>query len=249
MWPLGFLLPVYRGARVGRLRFRLGLSLYDLLAGRRQPVGRHESFSRRGLLRECPHLQADGLRGGFRYGDCGTDDARLVLEIVAAAHEAGVTAVNHARAVELLRAAGRVAGARVRDELSGSECELRARLVINATGPWADKLLPLAAQAQRYTRLIQGAHLVMPALPGDDAMLLTADDGRVFFLIPWYGRTLLGTTEADDEEVPQQPVVREQDVDYLLRNANRALSGVHWTADDIEGSFPGLAHATQRKRA
>ncbi len=240
VWPLRFLLPVYRGARVGRLRLGLGLKIYDLLAGTGSPVARSRSLGRAALLERYDYLQEQDLRGGFVYGDCGTDDARLVLEVVAGALQAEAVAVNHARATELLRHGGKVQGARVRDQLSGAECEVQARLVVNAAGPWAAGLLPPKLGRKLHLRLIHGSHLVMPALPQEDAFLLDADDGRVFFLIPWYGRTLVGTTESDFQGDPATATVPASDVEYLLRNVRRRLPGLEWSESDVCGRYAGL---------
>ena len=239
--PLRFVIPVYRGDRVGRFRLKIGLSLYDLLAGGDQPVDRHRSLSRDELLRSSGFLRHEGLRGGFNYGDCWTDDARYTVEIICGALEAGVVAVNRAEALRLLIEEGRVLGAEARDRESGSTAEIRAALTFNAAGPWSAALLPEDREAPPLTRLTKGAHLVMPGLPVDDAFLLTArSDGRVFFLIPWYGRTLLGTTDTGYKDNPDALRLEAADVRYLLTEANRVLEGSPWSEADILGSYVGL---------
>ena len=241
IYPLRFLIPVYRGDRVGRFRFSAGLTLYDLLAGRGQPVPRHQSFRARTMTRQWSFLSGQGLKGGFSYGDCGTDDARLTLEVVDGAWQAGAAAVNHARVVDWIRDGERISGAVIQDERNGRAVELRAAVVLNTAGPWAEELAGETPRIQRFTRLIKGVHLVMPALPCQDAFLLTArSDGRIFFLIPWYGRTLLGTTESEEQLDPEDVSVEDRDVDYLLDNANRVLDGIVWGEQDIRGRFAGL---------
>ncbi len=237
--PLRFLLPVYRGARVGRFKFKLGLWLYDQLAGAQQPVGPHRGLSAEALCREEPALRADGLTGGFDYGDCWTDDARMILEIVETAQSAGAVAVNYMQAVSLLHADGRVVGAVAQDLEDGARREIRATVTVNAAGAWAERIegVSLATPLARYTK---GVHLVMPPLQGGKALLLTApQDGRVFFLIPWYGRTLLGTTDTDFEADPALAQVEEADVAYLLEAAAAYLRPA-WTRDDIVGAYCGL---------
>lgn len=246
--PLRFVLPVYRGGRVGRTRLRLGLWLYDRLAGGGQPVAGHRGHSRAALLGAYPWLAPEGLKGGFSYGDCATDDHRMALEIVAGAQAAGTATVNYARATRLLRDAERVAGAEIEDVETGRRLELRAACTVAAAGPWVGELAREGApeRAAGRLRLTKGVHLVLPALPSatgseDEAFLLTArSDGRVFFLIPWYGRTLLGTTDTDYRGDPGAVAVEEADVDYLLTAARRFFAGAAWTRDDVLGSFAGL---------
>jgi glycerol-3-phosphate dehydrogenase len=130
--PLNFLVPVWKGARVGRLQLLAGLTLYDFLATGKQPVPRYKSFSRRRLNELHPYLKQDGLRGGLRYGDCQEDDARMTLAVVAGADNAGAICANRVRAVSLIEESGAVTGANVRDEESGKSFAIAARCVVNA---------------------------------------------------------------------------------------------------------------------
>ena len=236
--PLNFLVPVWRGARVGRLQLLAGLTLYDFLATGKQPVPRYKSFSRRRLSALHPYLKPDGLRGGLRYGDCQEDDARMTLAVVAAAQETGATCANRVRAVSLIEKDGAVAGANVHDEESGESFPIAARCVVNAAGPWARDLLGAAAPA---VKLVKGIHLIFPAIPGCvDAFLLGASlDERVFFVIPWYGRTLVGTTEVQIGD-PSQAVVTPEETRYLVEAVNYRLPGLKWTEADILGSYAGV---------
>jgi len=235
--PLRFVLPIYKGARVGPTRMGLGLWLYDLLSGRDQPVARHTSLSRARVSEELPFLRRDGLRRAFTYGDCQTDDARFTLEIVDGACRAGVVAVNYAEAKEILTIRERASGAVIRDKLSGETIDVRASVVVNTAGPWAANI----GQHRPDLRLIKGAHLVMPALQTDDAVLLmTPDEQRVFFMVPWYGRTLVGTTDTDFTGSPDNVSVTEADVDYLLNAANGFLETPCWSDQDICGRFAGV---------
>ena len=241
--PLRFLLPVYRHSRVGRFRLKLGLWLYDRLAGRNQPVGKHHRFSAASLLQQEESLSSEQLLGGFSYGDCGTDDFRIILEVVDSAIQAGAVACNYVEATELLTSTGRVNGANLKDAESGEAFPLEATLVVNAAGPWVNRLPAdemKTSPAEIGVRLTKGVHLVMPALQSDNAVLLTARrDGRVFFLIPWYGRTLLGTTDTDYHGNPADVCVEPEDVGYLLSAANHYLK-TPWNHADIHGAFAGL---------
>jgi glycerol-3-phosphate dehydrogenase len=239
--PLRFLVPVYRGDRVGPLRLEAGLWLYDRLAGTGQPVAPHDSLRRGALLDRYGFLAAPDLKAGFSYGDCGTDDARFTLEIVAGALGAGAACVNRAEVVALIRENGRTAGAQVLDRETGATVEVRAAVTVNAAGPWAGRLRGLDPAASGLTRLVKGVHLVMPPLPTSEALLLTARrDGRVFFAIPWYGATVLGTTDSDFTGRPGDVAVERDDVEYLLTEAGRTLAGMGWTESDIRGRFAGV---------
>lgn len=239
--PVRFLIPMYKGARVGKTKMRLGLGLYDRLAGNDQPVKRHQSHSMEEVLADHPYLTKDGLRGGLSYGDCQEDDARMTLEVVATAMAAGAKAVNYAKAERLRTDKGRVTGATVVDEFSGESIDVTAKVVVNATGPWASGLLGDEVR-KVSTQLIKGIHLVMPQLPGKrEAMLLTAkSDGRVFFIIPWYEHTLIGTTESEHIGKPSEARVLPEEADYLLEETRHALGGVDWQREDICGCYVGV---------
>ena len=237
--PLRFVLPLFRGDRVGRLRLEAGLWLYDRLAGGGQPVPPHRAFSRRQMLDEFGFLAGEGLKCGFSYGDCGTDDARFTLEVVAGAQGAGAVCVNRARVTRFLKHGERISGAVVHDLEGDREYPVNAAVTINAAGPWAGCIDGPGVAHPGY-RLVKGVHLTLPALPVSDAFLLTAKrDGRVFFLIPWYGRTLVGTTDNDYDGDPGEVSVTSADVEYLLSEVATSL-GISWTEDDIQGAFAGV---------
>ncbi len=251
--PLRFLIPLYRGDRVGRLKLAAGLRLYDLLAGSDREVAPHRSLARDGILKTAPWLAAEGLLGGFDYGDSVMDDARMVIEVVAAAAAEGVVAVNHAPVERLLVSRTEVQGAIVRDadpaagraargeSAPGAEVEVRARAVVNAAGPWAAGLVPESTVPRPRVRYNKGIHLVMPALDGERGMLVMARaDGRPYFLIPWYGRTLLGTTDTAYRGDPDAVRVESDEVRYLLNDAARVLGDRRWTEADVLGSYAGL---------
>ena len=239
--PLNFKLPVWKSARVGRLQLLAGLTLYDFLATGKQPVPRHKSFSREALLQEHPYLSAEGLKGGLRYGDCQEDDARMAMVVAAAAQGAGAICATGVAAVSLLESQGRVTGAAVRDTVSGEAFEISAKVTINAAGPWARALTASAmGEAAPAVKLVKGVHLVLPGIPNlKDAFLLTApQDGRVFFVIPWYGRTLVGTTESSVADISEATVTPAEQT-YLLDAVRALLPGVNWSDDDVIARFAG----------
>lgn len=238
--PLNFFIPTYEDNRVGPIKLKTGLWLYDLMAGKGQPVAAHARLSDAQAAAAYPFLKNERLSGGFSYGDCQTDDARMVLDAIDGAQRAGAAAVNYTKVVSLISVGRKVAGAMVQDLLSGATLELRAAVVVNAAGPWVPLVddIHLISSSVRYSK---GVHLVLPPLPTKDALLLmTRNDKRIFFIVPWYGRSLLGTTDSPYEGHPDQVEVDRPEVDYLLEEANRHLSGVQWDRDAVLGAFAGL---------
>jgi len=238
--PLRFFIPVYRGASAGPLALEAGLTIYDLLAGGEGRLHPHESIRPGEAADRYSFIRDADLRRGFTYWDAQTDDFRLTLEVIKAAHMAGAAVVNYAQAVELLKRGGKAAGARINDVLTGGSTEVMASLVVNTAGPWA-ALMDGAEGLESRIRLTRGVHLVMPGLPTGDALLImTSSDKRIFFMIPWYGRTLLGTTDTDYKGNPDDVRVEESDIDYLLREAGRVLKEGTWNRSSIIGCYAGL---------
>ncbi|MFH2134657.1 MAG: glycerol-3-phosphate dehydrogenase/oxidase [Pseudomonadota bacterium] len=236
VWPLRFGVPVYADSRNGKLLLKAGLTLYDALAGFPGESMQHLHFNKREFSSRFPFLNDVGLNGGFTYGDAQTDDARLVLELVAGAVESGAVCVNYAKLVDWHEEDCKVCGADVQDVLTGDTLNVRARQCVSTSGRWA----VLGEQGRSWCRLSKGVHLVLPALPTQEAVLLTSRrDGRVFFIIPWYGRTLLGTTDTDYQGDVGQVKVEESDIDYLLDAANDYLKQA-WGRADVIGSYAGV---------
>lgn len=236
VWPLRFGVPVYADSRIYRLQLKAGLMLYDLLARIPDARMRHRYFNRTKFAQRFSALAQNGLRGGFTYADAQTDDARFVLELVAGAMAAGAVCVNHCELVALNEMNGKVSGATLQDRVSGEIRHVQARQVVNATGQW----LTEAPVSRAWCRLSKGVHLILPKMLGEEALLLTAkSDGRVFFMIPWYGLTLVGTTDTDYCGDIEHVAVEKADVDYLLCEVNHYLS-TQWTERDVIGSYSGV---------
>ena len=236
VWPLRFGVPVYDDSRVGTVQLMAGLTVYDLLAGELNSDMSHRHFDAAAFAERFPFLNADRLHGGFTYADAQTDDARLVLELVDGALAAGAVCVNYCRVGEVLETDGKACGALVENRLDGTTLQVSAQQVVSTAGPWTSTSI----QGQTWCRLTKGVHLVLPALPGGEAVLLTApSDGRVFFIIPWYGLTLLGTTDTDYRGDINRVAVEDGEVDYLLQAANHYLNTA-WKQSDIIGSYAGV---------
>jgi glycerol-3-phosphate dehydrogenase len=239
--PLPLMIPIYRGARRSRTLVHAGLSLYDLLAlGRNtQP---HCMLAADQARRRQPLLDPRGLTGAALYWDCRMDDARLCLENVIAAREAGAITVNYARVTGLPRHSGHITGAVVEDRETGETHEVAARVVINASGPWLDRVGALAEHWTPQLRPTRGAHLLVPRLAGgEEALYLSADrDDRMFFVIPWGELSLIGTTDLDDRNPPEEVAVTAGEADYLLEEAARHLPETRLSGGDVVSSFAGI---------
>ncbi len=245
--PLPFILPFYQGAAVPAWKWRLGLTVYDLLAGRAN-LHRSRPLSARLLRRGCPELRDVGLRGGALYHDAQMDDARLCLAVLRTAARHGAILANYVEAVGFEQSGGRMSAVRARDVLSGRELRVRARQVLNATGPWVDAVCRLAGDASGpHLQPTKGIHLLAPARHGAAAfLLLHPRDDRVFFVLPWYGRTLLGTTDTFPESGPDDLRVRPEEIAYLLEGYDHYFTpGL--TSGELVGSFAGLRPLIQQR--
>ena len=235
-----FLVPAYR--HLERLYYAAGLRLYDFLAHDRS-TPRSRAVSRAEALRLAPTLCPEGLRGGTVYHDYQFDDARFAVELARAASSRGAVVLNYATVTSLLQEGSRVSGAIVRDGERGDEIEVRARVVVNAAGVYADSVRRLrSSSAAPLLRFSRGAHIVLERafLPGDTAVLVPrTDDDRVVFLIPWRGRVLVGTTDTPVEAPSLEPFATSEDVDYLLEHAARYLSHAP-VRGDVRSAFAGL---------
>jgi glycerol-3-phosphate dehydrogenase len=224
--PLPFLVPIYGWNAYHRLRLRAGMLLYDLLSFDRSLPG-HDFLSREQALAAEPALDPDNLLGAARYYDAQVGlPERLCFEnaLDAAAH--GGLLRNYTRVERLLVEDGVVVGAEVADSLSGQRGPVRARRTLLATGAWLDRTLASCAQPARpLLRTTRGVHLVTSPL-GDHAVVLFARrDRRLFFVVPWRGTSLIGTTDTDEAEPPESVRADRDDVDYLLDETRRAFPG------------------------
>lgn len=242
--PLPFLVPAYKESRPGLIKLDVGLWIYDALAGFKS-FKIHRTYRGPKLLELEPGLRTEALKGGIVYYDCLTDDARLTLENCLDARALGALVLNHARAVALVRdGAGRIVGAEVEDAEPGSRAKVRvrARVVVNATGPWSDELRKLAGEPS-ILKPTKGAHLVVDAarLPLRNAVVMLARrDHRVMFGIPWGGRTVIGTTDTFYQGSPDLVWTTADDVAYLLETANHYFPQADLTPSDVLATWAGL---------
>ena len=234
--PRRFLVPLYRGDRIGSLKLRAGLSLYDAFAGK-DAFSRHSMVRRAEALALEPALAADGLRGAGIYSDAVMDDARIAIAVARDAAQHGAAIHPHTEPAAVRPAEAGAFELTARDHVTGGTFVLRARAIVNATGAWTDAVRARLFQALKpgtpdplpLLRPSRGIHLVYPALTRRHGLLLTARrNGRVFFIVPFGGRSLVGTTEIEVPS-PAPPAAWRATLDevrYVREELRRALPGI-----------------------
>lgn len=229
-----------------RWMLHAGLTLYDLFSGN-PSARRHTMLSARDVLAVEPHLRADGLRGGGRYEDFLTDDARLTIDTVKAASDAGALVANHTRVVDFLYGSGgRIVGVDVVDDLDGSTFTARGRVVASAAGIWTDAVRGRSRTAPGpILRPTKGTHLVLRRadLPLEHAVFFRHPrDGRTVWPIPSVDPELIyvGTTDTDYDGPPGDVAADEEDVDYLLEAANHIVPDANLGVEHLWGTWAGL---------
>jgi glycerol-3-phosphate dehydrogenase len=223
--------------------YGLGLKVYNVLAGK-YGFGVSEVLSREQTLESLPTIRTEGLRGGVVYYDGQFDDARLLVNLVQTAAEQGATLLNYAPVVAITKGGdGFVDGVVMQDLEGGRERAVRARVVINAAGPFADGVRRLAEPgAPPLIAPSQGIHLVLhhSFLPGSSAIMVPhTRDGRVMFAIPWHGHTLVGTTDTPIPEATLEPRPLEEEVAFVLETAGQYLHKAP-ARGDVLGVFVGI---------
>jgi glycerol-3-phosphate dehydrogenase len=237
--PVSFLYPLTH--RIWeRIYLGAGMLLYDELGGHRG-MRRHRHLTKRQALRLAPALEPDALVGALQYDDCQVDDARHTLAVARTAAHYGAAVTSATSVVGFLREAGRVTGVRVRDHATGDEIEVKARVVINATGIWTDELQHLLGERGKFhVTASKGIHLVVPRdrLQLDTGLILRTEKS-VLFVIPWGRHWLIGTTDTEWTLDKAHPAASRADIDYVLGHLNAVLRQP-LGHDDVQGVYAGL---------
>jgi len=238
--PIPFLLPSYTGDSRPAWMLKIGLMLYDLLAGSHN-IGKHQWFSPKEALAKAPTLKKEGLKGCGLYYDAQVNDARLVLENILGAEKAGACCLNYHTVTEIDQ---EPSGFRITywDDQAKKTSSLFAACLVNASGPWANETAQLLNQdSDKLVRPTRGTHIVVPQVLSDHAVLITTQgDNRVIFVIPWRGYSLVGTTDIDDSNDPDNTHPTEEEIDYLVEQADRVFPGSAIKKENIVAAFAGL---------
>jgi glycerol-3-phosphate dehydrogenase len=222
--------------------YGIGLKLYDMLAGK-EGFGHSKLLSKEKTIELLPTIESKSLIGGVIYYDGQFDDARLVIDMARTAAEQGATLINYMGVIRLLKKQNIIAGLVAVDHLGGTEYEITAKVVINATGVFADSILQLdCPETEKIIVPSQGIHLVLDKsfLPKENAIMVPhTDDGRVLFAIPWHSRVLVGTTDTLVATIDLEPTPLSEEVAFLLEHAARYLTKDP-EPQDVLSVFAGL---------
>ena len=237
---LAFVVPFYKWWQ--KWYYGFGLWLYELLSGKLS-LGPTKFLSKKGALRNLPDLEAEKLNGAVLYFDGQFDDSRLAVNLAQTATEQGATVINYVAVTDFIKEEKIIKGVIAKDELSNEQFEIKASVVINATGVFADELLQLAEGHKEQTIApSQGIHLVVDkhffkGIAG--LMVPKTDDGRVLFAIPWHDKLLLGTTDTPVENIVTEPKPLKEEIDFVISHFNRyASSAIGYS--DVLSVFAGL---------
>ena len=237
--PLALVTPLYHLWQVPY--FMTGLKLYDRLAGKSNLAPSYFVSSKEAVSR-FPMLKKEGLNGGVVYYDGQFDDARMNVSLALTAVEEGASVANHVEATKFIKTEGKVSGLSVRDNLTGSTWDIKSKVVINATGPFSDFIRHMDdPTAPKMLSASSGIHIVLDSSfsPPDTGLLIPeTEDGRVLFLLPWLGHTIVGTTDTPAEIEPN-PKAEEDDIDYVLRHVQQYFD-VPVSRNDVKATFSGL---------
>ena len=236
---MGYNFTLRKGVFPGRWPFSIILWIYDRLAG----IKDNRYYSKEQILEKFSGLAQQDLQGACYYTDAVTDDARLVLRVLQESIAAGGFALNYTAVSSLLTADGAVTGVQLEDPDSGNALPLRASVVINATGAWADKLRN-EVNPEKRVRPLRGSHLVLPRerLPVPEVLaLMHPQDKRSVFIFPWEGTTVVGTTDLDhSEDLNIEASITTQEVDYLLQATNSQFPALQISTADVISTWAGI---------
>ncbi|MFQ5629349.1 MAG: glycerol-3-phosphate dehydrogenase/oxidase, partial [bacterium] len=235
-----FVVPVYdwwEGPFYG-----IGLKVYDVLAGK-LGFGLSKRLSKEETLQKIPTLESAGLLGGVVYFDGQFDDARLAIDLAQTCAEAGAAPINYMKVTGLLKTGGMVSGVQATEVESGKQHEIHSRVVINATGVFADNLMKMDdPHATPIIAPSQGVHLILGKefLPGETAIMVPhTDDGRVLFAVPWHDKVVVGTTDTPVDEPELEPRAYDEEIDFILGHAAKYLTKDP-SRSDVLSVFAGL---------
>jgi len=237
---LPFVIPCYRSWEV--LLYTIGLTLYDLLAGKYR-ISRSIPLSKRRIRQMLPTIKTNNLRGGLIYYDGQFDDSRLAVNLCQSFCDQGGTAINYMKVTELLKESGKVSGVVATEWETGKLYQFHSKIIINATGVFVNEIVRLDnPDAMNLVVPSQGIHLVVDAKflnSKNSLMIPKTPDGRVLFAVPWHGKVVIGTTDVKKEKAELEPRATDEEIDYILETAGRYLDDPP-KREDILSVFAGL---------
>ncbi|CAN5171819.1 glycerol-3-phosphate dehydrogenase/oxidase [soil metagenome] len=246
---VAFIVPVYNW--FDKYFYGLGLKIYDVLSAKLS-IGKTKWLNNTETLQHLQGINDSNLKGGILYYDGQFDDARLAIALATTAVDHGATVLNYARVLALIKTNGQVKEVMAEDTINNKTYELKAKIVINATGVFTDDVMQM--DEPEHSKIVspsQGIHLVVDKkfFPGNNAMMIPKTaDGRVLFAVPWHDKVVLGTTDTPVDNINFEPKPLEAEIDFVLQHANKYLSQ-HITRNDVRSSFAGLRPLVKQKAA
>lgn len=235
-----FVIPNYRWWDV--LLYTVGLTLYDVLAGR-LGLGRSLCIGKKKTLEHLPTIRQEGLKGGVVYHDGQFDDSRLAINLAQSCVDNGGCVLNYCRVTGLQKENDKITGVKVTDLESGKSYDVKAKVVVNATGVFVDNIMQMdVPTGQHLVRPSQGVHLVLDKsfLQSDYAIMIPkTDDGRVLFAVPWHDKVVVGTTDTLMEHPVIEPVALDKEIEFILHTAGKYMTRKP-TREDVLAVFAGL---------
>ncbi len=240
--PVQMLLPFYKGGTFGSFSTSIGLKVYDTLAQVKKSE-RRTMLSRQEVEQKVPIVKKDGLLGGGLYVEYRTDDARLTTEVMKESIEYGAVVANYVKAEKFVYSHGKVTGVIAQDLKTKQSFEIKAKVVVNAAGPWVDEVREMdGSKAGKHLQLSKGVHLVFDekTFPLQQAVYFDTPDGRMVFAIPRQGKTYVGTTDTFYEGDPKRMTVTSSDRAYILKAIEYIFPDIEVKEEDIESSWAGV---------
>ena len=242
-----FVIPVY--SLFDKMFYGIGLKMYDLLAGKLS-LGKTKWLNKKQTLQYLKGINEKNLYGGILYYDGQFDDARLAIELACTAVEQGAAVLNYCKAEAFIKTNNKINGVVLNDTITNSVYTIKAKVLINATGVFADAVMQMDEPlSEKLIAPSQGVHIVVERnfFPNDASMMIPkTDDGRVLFAVPWHNKTILGTTDTPVKDISIEPKPLREEIDFILHHANKYLDKTV-TEKDVLSTFAGLRPLIKKK--
>ena len=249
VYPEKLLLPIYKSGSLGFVSTSFALWFYDLLAGV-QKKERRKMLSKQKAMQEEQMLSEEDLLGAGLYYEYRTDDARLTMEVLKTAVNYGAHAFNYLELNDFIESEGQITGVKTTDLIQGTSYEFSAKYVVNATGPWVDKLRKKNSESlDKHLYITKGVHLVFPLdrFKIKHSMYFDVPDGRMVFAVKRDDKVYLGTTDTEYHDSLEKPICTKEDMNYLLNAVNAMFSNLTLSSEDVESSWAGLRPLIHKK--
>ena len=244
---LPFVVPAYKTWQ--KYYYGIGLWVYEFMSGKLS-LGKTSLLNKNEVVELLPDVAKDHLKGGIKYFDGQFDDSRLAINLASTAAEQGAIVLNYCGVSGFINEHGQITGVEFTDSINNKSYQAKGKVVINATGVFADEVLQMAEGHKEETIApSQGIHLVVDKkfFKGDSGLMIPkTDDGRVLFAIPWHDKLLLGTTDTPVSKVTTEPKPMKEEVDFIIRNFTQ-YSAATITYKDVTATFAGLRPLAKQK--